>query len=288
VKTTRRVLVATTAAQALILITGGVVRITETGLGCPTWPRCTHDALLPTEADAVMWIEFGNRLIAGGVVALCVASLVALVRERAGRGMVRLAAAQLAGVLGQAVLGGISVLVELRPLVVAAHLVLPGALVYLSITIATTALRRRPAVASTQVRLAGSVVLVTGLAVVATGTLVTGTGPYAGDATAARLALDPAVVTGLHGTTAIELLLASTAAAWVLARGGAPARPRAALVAVVGLLVLQLAVGVSQVATARPAALVGVHLALAALLIAALSDLHRQTRSSTAPTGAIT
>lgn len=280
-----RVLAATAMAQLAIVVTGGVVRITDSGLGCPTWPRCTDASIGPVGAGLTMWIEFSNRLVAAGVIALCVASLVVVARRR-DRPSVAWAAAQLAGVISQAIVGGVAVMASLDPIVVALHMLVSAFLIYAAVTIK---MRFDPPLAgfrpTSRVRHLATATCAIGLVVVVAGTAVAAAGPYAGDATAARLSVNLVVATRLHALAAMILLgflLATTRATrtHTMSRSGGPpgSGPNALLIAALGLLVAQLGVGVWQVSSGRPALGVVVHLLLAAILVAVLSCLHRCLR----------
>jgi cytochrome c oxidase assembly protein subunit 15 len=115
------------ALQALLVLTGGAVRVTGSGLGCPTWPECTADSYFPVEGQAEgafhAWIEFGNRLLTFALLFAAIAMIAVVLR--AGRRDLRLLAlAQIAGIFGQGILGGITVLTKLNPISVASHFIL--------------------------------------------------------------------------------------------------------------------------------------------------------------------
>lgn len=278
-----QLLTATVIAQVLIVVTGGIVRVTGSGLGCPTWPRCTEESFSPVADEVTMWIEFSNRLIALGLVGLCVASLIVLVR-RGDAVLTAWAAAQLGGVVAQAVLGGISVLVDLHPLVVAAHLLVSAFLIYAAVTIkvgAESAQGLASASADRRSQMLASAVLATGLVVMIAGALVTASGPYAGDPGAERLGLNEPLSIRFHAVAAVALLGLLVVAAHSLARAHHGPDVRAALVAALGLIVAQLAVGTGQTTAGRPAWAVVVHLLIAAALAAILSYIHRRTRIAT-------
>src|SRR6476469_2047786 len=129
--TVHRLAVAAVVANAVIVVTGGAVRLTASGLGCPTWPRCTDSTLTPTaESAAHGVIEFSNRLLTFVLTAVVLATLVAVVRARPRRrSLVRLATVVLLGIPAQAVLGGITVLTGLNPWTVMAHFLLSMAII---------------------------------------------------------------------------------------------------------------------------------------------------------------
>ncbi|MFM9151649.1 MAG: COX15/CtaA family protein, partial [Candidatus Planktophila sp.] len=172
--------------QSALVVTGGAVRLTGSGLGCPTWPECTPGSYTPVphqaEGQLHAWIEFGNRLLTFALLfsALSVIAHVLLTRRRDLR---LLALGQLIGILGQGVLGGITVLTDLHPLPVAGHLILSIIL----IAGATSIYSRRHApiekgTAPTQtISILSRVHIFTAFVVIVLGTLVTGSGPHAGD-----------------------------------------------------------------------------------------------------------
>ena len=214
----RRVLPALTGLllflQSALVITGGAVRLTGSGLGCPTWPECVPGSYLPIEGQAEgqfhAWIEFGNRLLTFALFFAAVATLIAVLRT--GRRDLRfLAATQILGILGQGVLGGITVLTDLNPLSVASHFFLSTILIAAATSLHSR--RRAPQVrtSSTKVRISRvSLVHVnmTFLAI-AIGTLVTGSGPHAGDLDSPRLNFSITTITRFHSLS-VWLLMAIT------------------------------------------------------------------------------
>ena len=198
--------------QSALVITGGAVRLTGSGLGCPTWPECVPGSYLPVEGQAEgqlhAWIEFGNRLLTFALFFAAVATLIAVIRS--GRRDLRfLAATQILGILGQGVLGGITVLTNLNPLSVASHFLLSTILIAAATSLHSR--RRYPQVrtSSTQVRISRaslSHVLLTFIAI-AIGTLVTGTGPHAGDVDSPRLDFAITTITRFHSASVWLLLL---------------------------------------------------------------------------------
>lgn len=195
------------ALQALLVLTGGAVRVTGSGLGCPTWPECTTDSYTPVAGQAEgtyhSWIEFGNRLLTFLLFFTAVAMVVLVIR--AGRKDLRLLAfSQIAGIFGQAILGGITVLTHLNPLSVASHFILSIAL----IAAAHSLLMRSEAERVIEPKRSLFISLHTALTfvVIAAGTLVTGAGPHAGDADAPRLSVAVATVAIIHGFLVVALI----------------------------------------------------------------------------------
>ena len=196
-------------AQAAIVVTGGAVRLTGSGLGCPTWPECTPGSYTPkpyqVEEQVKVWIEFGNRLLTFVLVLAAITVLVSVLA--AGRKDLRgLALGQVLGILGQGILGGITVLTGLHPATVAAHFLLSIVL----IAGATSLRAQRFASLEKQdaaplVKKIATAHIAVSFLVLFLGTLVTGSGPHAGDATAARFPFDLRTMAWLHADSVIAL-----------------------------------------------------------------------------------
>ena len=196
--------------QAGLILTGGAVRLTGSGLGCPTWPECTPGSYtpVPNQAEGALhaWIEFGNRLLTFGLVAISLIVLAhVLITKR--RDLRLLAAGQLIGILGQGVLGGITVLTDLHPLPVAGHLLLSIILVAAAVSLYD---RREVPVEKIKqsdklVSLLSKSHIALTFIVIVLGTLVTGSGPHAGDEQARRFGFDIRTVAILHADAVIAL-----------------------------------------------------------------------------------
>ena len=249
--------------QSALVLTGGAVRLTGSGLGCPTWPECTPGSYTPVpyqaEGQLHAWIEFGNRLL---TFALLISALVAVIYVlKSGRKDLRsLAAGQVLGLIGQGVLGGITVLTDLHPLPVAGHLLLSMFL----IAGATSIYSRRHA---PQVKVAAptktvSVISQLHLAitfiVLILGTLVTGSGPHAGDEKAQRFGFDIRTVAIMHADAVIFLV--GITIALLVAASVAQSTKKAIYIFFVVTLA-QGAIGYTQYLTGIPEALVAAHLA---------------------------
>jgi cytochrome c oxidase assembly protein subunit 15 len=264
-----RVALANAVANGAIVVTGGAVRLTGSGLGCPTWPRCTGGSFVPTRQLAVHGaIEFGNRMVTFVLTVVAVATVVAVFRS-VRRDLRPWAVVSLLGIPAQAVLGGITVLTKLNPWIVAGHFVLSSVLV----AIATVLwLRSRepgvgePLIRRPLVQLVGGIALVTA-AVVAVGTVVTGSGPHSGDAHSRRTGLDPEQVAQLHADLVFLLVGLTVALLVALVATDAPGRVRRAAR---DLLIVQLAqgvVGFVQYFTHLPVVLVLLHMLGAVLIV---------------------
>ena len=271
VQTVRRLTLASLVANAGIVVTGGAVRLTDSGLGCPDWPRCSGASYTPTaEAAGHAFIEFGNRMLTFVLVAVVAATLVAVLRHRPRRtAPVRLATVLVLGIPAQAVLGGITVRTGLNPWTVMGHLLLSMVLIGIAVTLHQRCgegdAPPRPLAPEPLRRLSVAVVAVVA-AVLVMGTVVTGSGPHSGDVSASRTGFNPESVSQLHADL-VMLLIGLSVALWVALRAtGAPSRAA-------GILVLvelgQAAVGWTQYFTDLPIVLVGVHLVGACLVLIA-------------------
>ena len=275
--TLRRLAVAALVANVLIVVSGGAVRLTGSGLGCPTVPRCTPESLVPTRELGVHGaIEFGNRMLTWVLGLVVLLTLLAAVRQRPRRvDDVLLAAALLVGIPVQAVIGAITVLTDLNPWVVTLHfaasMVLIGAA---TVLVRRTGPQREPARTPVPRPLRQLTVAQLALlgAVVYAGTVVTASGPHAGDRDAKRTGLDLESVAQLHADGVFLLVGLSVALlAGLRAVRAAPGVVRAQAL-LVALELGQALVGFVQYATDLPVLLVGLHMLGAALLVAAATD----------------
>jgi cytochrome c oxidase assembly protein subunit 15 len=277
-----------------LVVTGAAVRLTSSGLGCPTWPKCT-DASYSTTAEMGVHgvIEFGNRLLGIALALIALACfVVALLEKPRRRSLVLLSRAVCLGIPGQGVIGGITVLTDLNPWVVGLHFLLSMALIALSY-----ALWRRtaegdgpprrlvPAPLATLARLTA----VVSAAVIVVGVIVTGSGPHAGDADAKRNGLDPQLISQAHADL-VFLLIGLSVALWFALR--AVEAPRAAIRAAGILIVIELGqglIGFVQYFTHLPEVLVGAHMFGACLVwLATLATLYATRDRVPAQTPALT
>lgn len=301
---TRRTFLAVVLAQSAIVVTGGLVRLTGSGLGCPTWPECAPGSYVPTveQAEGVhSYIEFGNRLLTFVLSAVVLAAVVAAWRHRPRRRDLRvLAALQLLGVAAQAGLGGVTVLTGLDPATVAAHFLLSmvlvaGAVVLLEAggrpadvpaaggAVALAAPPVRP-----EIRWLGAALSLAAALVLVVGTVVTGSGPHSGDAEQpARFGLDPQTVSWLHADLVFAFAGLTFAMMLALRLTDAPAAARRRAAAVLAVIFAQGAVGYVQYFTDLPAALVVLHMAGACLVVVTTVRLQLTLRSGPEPAGAL-
>ncbi len=266
--------IATLVANIGIVVTGGVVRLTGSGLGCPEWPRCTGSSFVPHRAMGIhSAIEFGNRMVTFLVAAVAIATLV-LAWRYGRRSVVRLAFLLALGVPAQALIGGVTVLTDLNPWIVSLHLLVSLAMVGLAVVL----LRRlgegdeppRPLVPSGVGWLVRAIFGV-GWLVLYVGTVVTGSGPHAGDIDSPRNGLDPRALSQLHTDLVMLLLGLTVAAVLVLRSTDAPATVRRAAGTLLAVELAQGTVGFVQYVTDLPVAIVAIHLLGAALVSAALT-----------------
>jgi cytochrome c oxidase assembly protein subunit 15 len=262
------------AAQIFLVGTGGLVRLTSSGLGCPTWPKCTEDSLVNTPEMGIHGvIEFGNRLLGVLLGLLAIAAFVAVLRmRRSRRDLFRLTLLAGLGIPAQAVIGGISVLTQLNPYVVGIHFVISVLLVGLC----TAFLHRLytgpgPRERSVPVWFV-AVTHLTSVAVAVTilvGILTTGSGPHAGDADAPRNGLDSEFLQHVHSWPAYVTVVLTL----VLVAGAVSLRLplRRWVLLLLGVEVVQTAVGLIQANLGLPAILVGVHMVLACVLAAVMT-----------------
>ncbi|WP_211364635.1 COX15/CtaA family protein [Micromonospora palomenae] len=278
----RRLAYASIVANVAIVVTGGAVRLTASGLGCPTWPRCTDESYHTTAEMGVHGvIEFGNRLLTFAVGLIALATLLAVLAHRPRRkGLLGLAVAVFLGIPAQAVIGGITVLTNLNPWVVGLHF-----LASMAVIAAAYALWRRikdpdgPAVAVVPgpLRTLAALTTVVSVAVLVVGTWVTGSGPHAGDGGAARNGLDPEQISQVHADAVFLLLGLSVALVFAFRAVGATGPARAAVV-LVAVELGQGVIGFVQYFTDLPALLVGAHMLGSCLVLLATLSVLWSTR----------
>ncbi len=261
----RRWAVAALVANLAIVVTGALVRLTASGLGCPTWPRCVPDSYVAQPEYGIHGvIEFGNRLLTFVLAAVMVLTYVCArrVADRGARPRVRtLALILLLGIPAQALIGGITVLTQLNPFVVALHLLASMALIALNTVLVHRAwgIPRQPVTTGRRALVRVTFLLLA--VVVWLGTVVTGSGPHAGDHGAARTGYDPVLVSHVHAAAVYAAVAATVAGViWL--------RSRAAMLLLV-IELLQGAIGVLQYRMGLPIGLVMLHLLGAGLVMVA-------------------
>jgi cytochrome c oxidase assembly protein subunit 15 len=282
----RRLGWATLLANIGIVLTGGAVRLTASGLGCPTWPRCTEDSFTPHGAlDFHSAIEFGNRTLTFVLSAVAVATFVSA--WQSGRRDLRLLALWLGlGIPAQAVVGGITVLTDLNPWIVSFHLLVSLAIISLAVLYLhriDTPAGSVDAAASRLLPLAWTT-YAAGWVVLYLGTVVTGSGPHAGDLDVPRNGLDPLQLSQLHADAVFLLIGLSVGLALALRAVGGPAPAVRSAAALVAVELAQGLIGFVQYFTDLPVLLVAAHLLGAAVLTAVLTKVVIDVREP-APSG---
>jgi cytochrome c oxidase assembly protein subunit 15 len=254
--------------QSALILTGGAVRLTGSGLGCPTWPECTPGSYTPVpyqaEGQLHAWIEFGNRLLTFGLVAVSLLVLAHVLATKR-RDLRELAVGQLLGILGQGILGGITVLTDLHPLTVACHFLLSIILVAGAVSLYDRrefSVRKLPQSDRLNSILSRSHISLAFIVIVL-GTLVTGSGPHAGDEKAPRFGFDIRTVSILHADAVIALF-GLTLALFVAFRTNQNVKRLIIIFTLIALA--QGLIGYVQYFTGIPEALVAAHL-LGAVLV---------------------
>ena len=260
----------TLITQVVIVGTGGAVRLTGSGLGCSQWPNCTPESFTPVPEQGIHGIiEFANRVWGGIVVVVAIVMLVMAIRRHAGRTIVALAALVLGLTIAQALIGAVVVWMELRPDTVGVHFFLSVILVALSavlvwrVVVGPSGPRSAPRWQSLLVHLMTLALTV----VIVVGVLTTGSGPHAGDGGAARNGLDPAIMQHVHAWPGYVLLALVLAVVVAAAANG----PRAHLgwsLALLGIILVQILIGIVQSNTGLPVLLVGIHMVTAVIATA--------------------
>jgi cytochrome c oxidase assembly protein subunit 15 len=274
--------------QGGIAVTGAIVRVTASGLGCPTWPQCFPGSFTPVPHPEVAGIhqavEFGNRMITFLVVLTAAAAVLAVTRARRRREVLVYAWLMPASTVAQAIIGGITVLTGLLWWTVAIHLLASMTMVWLSVLlyvkvgepdeIAAGATRRSVPKALRQLTFLSAVTL---SALLVTGTLVTGAGPHAGDKsldrTVPRLEIEVTTLVHMHSSLLVAYLSLLIGLGFGLFAVRAPQAVMRRLGVLLILVLAQGLVGTVQFYTGVPAALVAVHVAGAALCTAATAAL---------------
>ena len=248
------------ALQALLVLTGGAVRVTGSGLGCPTWPECTAESYFPVEGQAEgafhAWIEFGNRLLTFALLFAAIA-MVAVVLRAGRRDLRLLALGQIAGIFGQGILGGITVLTKLNPISVASHFILSIILIAAAQSLLTRTRSVKVANPQQSHYLTAHTLLT--FIVIAAGTLVTGAGPHAGDSETPRLSIAVELVAGIHGYLVVLLILLTLAGIYKRFKNFADTTQRL-LAIFLGITLAQGVIGYAQYLLGVPEGLVILHL----------------------------
>lgn len=203
----KKLLALNVITQIGIVITGGLVRVTSSGLGCPTWPECVEGSITPTSTQTEAWhkyVEFGNRLLTFVVSLIALLVIIAVRKSKFNRpDLILLSYGTLAGIFAQAILGGITVITKLNPITVSAHFLLSIILIAIAFNLywRATELNKieKPNSIPLVIRQGAILLTIVSFVLIVVGTLVTGTGPHAGDSSQiTRLPFDPREITWLH------------------------------------------------------------------------------------------
>lgn len=266
--------------QSAIIVTGGGVRLTGSGLGCPTWPECTPGSYRPVVGQAEghlhSWIEFGNRLLTFVLLLSSIIAIVAVLKSKR-KDLRMLVLLQLLGILGQGVLGGITVLTDLNPIPVAGHFLLSIALIAAGITLYQQHDKKYTKIPT--ISPFARLHLLFAIAVIVIGTIVTGTGPHAGDVESPRFDFNIEFIARIHGDVVIVFLLITIAYYFL----GKLSHETKRLIRILGLLsIAQGILGFVQYFQGVPALLVAFHIIGSILVwIAAWRIWLSATRTST-------
>lgn len=257
--------------QVGLILTGGAVRLTGSGLGCPTWPQCVSGSIAPVKHQAQgalhSWIEFGNRLLTVVLVITILAAVLGAFRWGKGRSdwkLIRiLALTQIVGIVAQIVLGGITVLTKLNPFAVSSHFLLSIVLIPTTLSLRERIFAKARTTVLPTTRLLIQAVTVLSVIVISIGTVVTGSGPHAGDAQAKRYHIDPRLISWIHADAVIALI-GLTIALYLVIKVSEPIEVRSFIgkkvLLFLALCLGQGVIGYIQYFTHLPEALVALHL----------------------------
>ncbi|HEY4535953.1 MAG TPA: COX15/CtaA family protein [Enteractinococcus sp.] len=267
--------VASVISQAGIIVTGGAVRLTASGLGCSEWPRCTPESYVTTPEMGIHGIiEFGNRLLTFVLAAIAVLMILALLRVRkTHRSLFNMSIVLFLVIPAQAVIGGITVWTDLNPWVVSLHFIISA----LMVSVATFLVHRIGAERRARLthghpvrvqdgqsnrltRIAATVIYAAGWVVLIVGTVVTGAGPHGGDPTAPRHDFDQLLVTRMHAAPVYLMTILAIVVAIMMYRLETSQRQRRAVWVLIAVLVFQALVGFYQHFNGLPILVVGLHM----------------------------
>lgn len=264
-------------SQVLIVVTGGVVRLTGSGLGCPTWPKCTSESLITTPEMGIHGIiEWANRMLTFVLALVAILTFIAIVRlgKQLRKGLFAPALILGLGIPAQAVLGGFTVLTKLNPWLVGAHFVLSGYMIAVASVLVWRAIASEHTPVSPIMWSMANGIAVVGAIAVVVGVLVTGAGPHSGDAASVRNGLDLEVWQHFHSYPAYLMLTLVIMQLGLMIRRDGKAFGSFQSKVLTGLLavtVLQAIVGVAQARLGVPPLLVGIHMLGAASLCSLLT-----------------
>ncbi|MFM6978055.1 MAG: COX15/CtaA family protein [Micrococcales bacterium] len=260
-------------SQILIVVTGGAVRLTGSGLGCPTWPKCTADSLVNVPEQGIHGIiEFANRTLTFVLVAIALVTFITVLRlgAAARHGLVWPSLSAGLGIFAQAIVGGISVLTKLNPWVVGMHFVISAALISIASILLWRVYQPNHEPVPHRAYVLAPINFVMGYVTVLVGVVVTGAGPHAGDADAPRNGLDLEWLQHFHSYPAYVTLALSVVTWLTIKRANADGALKLQL-RITSLLVLALVaqaiIGVAQARLGVPPLLEGLHMFGASVLV---------------------
>jgi cytochrome c oxidase assembly protein subunit 15 len=269
---------ASLVSQILIVVTGGIVRLTGSGLGCPTWPKCTEESLITVPEMGIHGvIEFANRLLTFvlALIALLTFLTVLALGKKLRKGLLMPALILGLGIPAQAILGGFTVLTQLNPWFVGAHFVLSGIMIAVAALLVFRALPPRHVPVSPAIWRTANPIAILGTITVLVGVLVTGAGPHSGDANSIRNGLDLELWQHVHSYPAYLLLLLTLIQLGLLSKRDRSGLERSYQLKVSAWLVVttiaQALIGVIQARLGVPGGLVALHMLGASVMCALLT-----------------
>ncbi len=265
---------ASLVSQILIVVTGGAVRLTGSGLGCPTWPECEPGSYTNVPELGIHGvIEFANRLLTFVLLLVAILTYLTIIRlPKAEKfGLVWPAFALGLGIVAQAIIGGITVLAGLNSWIVGAHFLVSGVLICIAVVLVWRFYAEWTFEATKTTKLLNSITFPIGVLAIVIGVIVTGSGPHAGDAETPRNGLNSDLLVHIHSYPAYILLGLVLIQLLVLHRTSAPRFALKAGYVFLGLLAMQAAIGILQVRIGLPIALVALHMFGACLIMSSLT-----------------
>lgn len=269
---------ASLVSQILIVVTGGIVRLTGSGLGCPTWPKCTEESLVTVPEMGIHGvIEFANRLLTFvlALIALLTFLTIVALGKKLRKGLLMPALILGLGIPAQAILGGFTVLTQLNPWFVGAHFVLSGIMIAVAALLVFRALPPRHVPVSPVIWRTANPIALVGTITVLVGVLVTGAGPHSGDANSIRNGLDLELWQHVHSYPAYLLLLLTLIQLGLLSKRDRSGLERSYQLKVSAWLVVttiaQALIGVIQARLGVPGGLVALHMLGASVMCALLT-----------------
>jgi cytochrome c oxidase assembly protein subunit 15 len=263
------------ASQILIVVTGGAVRLTASGLGCPTWPKCTEDSITNVPEQGIHgFIEFANRLLTFVLILIALLTFIAIMRSGKAKrkGMVWPSFSLGLGIIVQAIIGGISVLTNLNPWVVGLHFIVSSALISIASILVWRFYKPEHQPVPYSVYLLTPWIALSGIVALVVGVVVTGAGPHAGDANSPRNGLDLEIWQHLHsypGYLSIALTFVTLLLLVRVNKLNAVSLSTKITFWLFIALAVQAIIGIAQSRMGVPPILVGLHM-LGASLIASL------------------